>query len=101
MVLDIQLEAAVQYAYLGGLLRTLLIIGVVIFVLRLISRMRQAQQMQQQMRNDTNNQRRATEEQQRTVHDNGKVRVEYTQNQNRQGGRRDNDDDYVDYEIVE
>ncbi len=61
-----------------------------------------AEQMRQQMQNQQNQQSQQNR-QQRTVSDDGKVRVEYRKNPEDKGGKSnpDADGDYVDFEEVD
>lgn len=88
-------------ASLPALLRTLLIIGVVFLVVRLFSKMMQAQRDQKDMRNrmekEIDEQRLERERARRTIRDDGKTRVEYT----RKPGMTHDEGEFVDYEELD
>ncbi len=106
-----QTQLTIEYssmieASLTGLLRTIAIIVIVIFVLRLLARIfmpvimkSQMEKMQQHMRNQANFQQQQ-QQQNEKVKQEGDVTIEYIKKKKNQQSS-DNDDDYVDYEVIE
>jgi len=90
-----------------GLFRTVGIILLILFVVRLFTRMARMRAANEKMANNVRNanQKRAAaehaERQARTVKDDGKVRVEYKRGNHPPQKTSDDDDEYVDYEIVD
>ena len=95
-------------ASIPGLMRTLVIILVIWFVVRLFMKFMAAhratqvaqEQMRQQMARQEQ-QRRAQERDQRTVRDDGRTRVEYTDPNSSKNSKGDDPGEYVDYEILD
>ncbi len=87
-----------EHAFLFNALRTILIILVVLYLIRLISKMMHRQngtarhQENQQYREQTER-----DQTRRTIRDDGKTRLEYIRKP-KNGGK---DDDYADYEEVD
>ena len=87
-------------AALTGFLRTLLIIGVVWFVVRLVRQLMQQKRANQAMYTQMKREQDHYGRKQRTVHDDGKTRVEYVP-KDRHGNPLQSDGEYVDFEEVE
>jgi len=84
-----------------GFLRTLLIIGVVWFIIRLVRQLMQQKRASENLYSEMKRQQANHHQQQnRTVHDDGKTRVEYIP-KDRNGNPLQSDGEYVDYEEVE